>query len=119
MHMDRPVFVFGSNLSGHHDKGAALEALRNRGALYGNGLGLQGNSYAIPTKDENLRSLPLVKIAKGIEHFLDFAKTHPWLLFEVTPIACDRTGYKPEQVAPMFESASFNVTLPQVFKLAV
>jgi len=40
-------------------------------------------------------------------------------LFEVTPIACDRTGYKPEQVAPMFESASFNVTLPQAFKLAV
>jgi len=119
MHMDRPVFVFGSNLSGHHDKGAALEALRNRGAIYGNGLGLQGNSYAIPTKDETLRSLPLVKIAEGIERFLDFAKTHPWLLFEVTPIACGRTGYKPEHIAPMLESAPHNVTLPQVFKLAV
>jgi len=49
MHMDRPVFVFSSNLSGHHDEGAALEALRNRGAIYGNAQGSQGNSYAIPT----------------------------------------------------------------------
>jgi hypothetical protein len=118
MHMDRPVFVFGSNLSGHHDEGAALEALRNRGAIYGNGLGLQGNSYAIPTTDENLRPLPLAKIAEGVERFLDFARMHPWQLFEVTPVACGHTGYKPEHVAPMFASASHNVTLPRVFKLA-
>jgi len=116
--MDRPVFVFSSNLSGHHDEGAALEALRNRGAIYGNAQGSQGNSYAIPTKDEDLRSLPLIRIAEEIERFLDFAKTHPWLLFEVTPIACGSAGYRPEEVAPIFESASHNVTLPQVLRLA-
>lgn len=116
MHMDRSVLVFGSNLAGHHDQGAAFEALRSRGAIYGNGCGLQGNSYAIPTQDESLRPLPLEKIGMGIHCFLDFAKTHPWLLFEVTPIACNCAGYQPEHVAPMFKSAPHNVTLPQVFK---
>ncbi len=92
--------------------------MRKRGAIYGKGLELQGNSYAIPTRDENLRALPLVEIAEGVERFLNFAKTHPWQLFEVMPIACGRTGYKPEHVAPMFASASHNVTLPQAFELA-
>jgi hypothetical protein len=116
MHMDRPVFVFGSNIAGRHDQGAALEALRSRGAIYGNGFGPQGNSYAIPTKDEYLRLLPLEKIAAGIDSFLDFARTHPWSLFEVTPIACDYPGYNPERIAPLFNCVPHNVTLPQVFK---
>lgn len=116
MHMDRPVFVFSSNIAGHHDKGAALEAFRNRGAIYGNGCGLQGNSYAIPTEDENLRLFPLVAIAEEIDRFLDFAKTRPWLLFEVTPIACGRAGYRPKDVATLFDTASHNVNLPQVLE---
>lgn len=116
MHMDRPVFVFGSNLAGRHDQGAALEALRNRGAIYGRGFGPQGNSYAIPIKDENLRSLSLERIAAWVECFLDFARIHPWLLFEVTPIACERAGYKPEHIAPLFRYVPHNVTLPQAFK---
>ena len=114
MHMDRPVFVFSSNIAGHHDTEAALEAFRNRGPIYGNGFGFQGNSYAIPTRDENLRLFPLTKIAEGIDRFLDFARTRPWLLFEVTPIACGRAGYRPRDVATLFDAASHNVTLPRV-----
>lgn len=53
------VFVFGSNLAGRHGKGAALRARRYRSAIYGGGIGSQGNSYAIPTKDHQLRILPL------------------------------------------------------------
>jgi len=116
MHMDRPVFVFGSDLAGRHDKGAALEALRNRGANYGQGSGLQGNSYAIPTKDESLCSLPLATIAARVETFICFAKTRPWLLFELAPADFGLAEYKPDDIAPMFERAPHNVTLPQVFK---
>jgi hypothetical protein len=74
------------------------------------------NSYAIATNDENLRLLSLKKIAAGIDLFLDFARAHPWLLFEVTPIACDYPGYKPEHIAPLFNRVPHNVTLPQAFK---
>jgi hypothetical protein len=112
MHMDRPVFVFASNLAGRHSDGTALEAVLTRGAIHGQGFGLQGNSYAIPAKDENLRALPLVEIAAGVERFLDFARTRPWLLFEVKPVLGDLAGYKPDDVASMFEHAPHNVTLP-------
>jgi hypothetical protein len=53
------VFVFGSNLAGRHGKGAALWARQHRGAIYGQGVGRQGNAYAIPIKDGQLRVLPL------------------------------------------------------------
>ena len=54
-----PIFVFGSNLAGRHGKGAALYAKKHHGAIYGQGYGLQGRSFAIPTKDYNLKTLPL------------------------------------------------------------
>lgn len=50
------IFVFGSNLAGRHGAGSALEALKKHGAIYGQGVGRQGNSYAIPTNDERLRT---------------------------------------------------------------
>jgi hypothetical protein len=68
------VFVFGSNLAGRHGRGAAKDALAY-GAKYGIGIGLSGNSYAIPTKDIRIQTLPLVSIAKYISEFLDFTTT--------------------------------------------
>ena len=115
MHMDRPMFVFGSDRAGRHLEGAALEALRNRGAVYGQGAGPQGNSYAIPTRCEASRALPRDEIANGVMAFLDYTHTHPWLLFDVTPIGCDLAGHGPEEIAPMFAGAPHNVTLPRVF----
>lgn len=109
------IFVFGSNLAGRHGKGAALYALQHRGAQYGQGIGLQGLSYAIPTKDEHLRSLPLAEIGRFVEQFLTFAKEHPKLQFEVTPIGCGLAGYRPVDIAPMFERAPGNVRLPGEF----
>ena len=64
------IFVFGSNLAGRHGKGAALWARNNRGAVYGQGEGPQGLSYAIPTKDAKLRSLPLAADRVGVRRFL-------------------------------------------------
>jgi hypothetical protein len=111
--MSDPVFVFGSNLAGRHGKGAALWAKRHHGAIYGQGEGYQGNSYAIPTKDENLRTLPLREIERGVRVFLAFARSRPDLQFHVTPIGCGLAGYRPDQIAPMFRDAPSNAVMPE------
>lgn len=111
------IFVFGSNLAGRHGKGAALYARQNHGAIYGQGEGLQGTSYGIPTKDANLRTLPLDTIEIYVGNFLDFAMCHPELTFKVTAIGTGLAGYSPKQIAPMFDLPSpRNVILPDVFK---
>ena len=114
--MSPPVFVFGSNLAGRHGKGAALAARKYHGAKYGIGEGPQGNSYAIPTKDEQLKSLPLTEILHGVHRFIMYAEAHPELTFEVTPIGCGLAGYEPRQIAPMFRVAGPNVKLPYEFR---
>lgn len=114
--MADPVFVFGSNLAGRHGKGAALWARQYRGAINGRGEGLQGNSYAIPTKDANLRSLPLDAIQNNVVSFLEFALAHPEMTFQVTPIGCGLAGYTPEQIASMFDlPPPRNVIMPPEF----
>lgn len=107
------IFVFGSNLAGRHGKGSALEALRNHGAVLGQGRGLQGKSYAIPTKDERLNILPLDLIHVHVECFKMFASMHPRYTFNVVKIGCGLAGYKEEQIAPMFKGAPENVNLPK------
>lgn len=103
------IFVFGSNMAGRHGKGAALWAKQNRGAIYGQGVGLQGNSYAIPTKDAQLKTLPLWFIEEKVRDFVNFAKLHPEMEFEVTPVGCGLAGYSKEQIGPMFRDAPRNV----------
>ena len=107
------IFVFGSNLAGRHGKGAALTARQEHGAIYGQGVGLQGRSYAIPTKDQYLRTLPLNRIKWFVDAFLEFAVKHPKLTFTVTRIGCGLAGYKDEDIAPMFENAPENCLLPE------
>ena len=113
------VFVFGSNTAGRHGKGAALFARQSRGAIYGQGEGLQGNSYAIPTKgqrlDRSLYTLPLEQIRAGVDRFLAFALSRPDLQFEVTPIGCGFAGYRHEEIAPMFAGAPATCRLPTDF----
>lgn len=109
--MTTSIFVFGSNLAGRHGKGAALHARQHCGAVYGQGKGLQGHSYAIPTKDAYLRTLPLETIQKYVNDFLTFARQSNFT-FEVTRIGCGLAGYKNEQIAPMFANAPPNCVLP-------
>jgi hypothetical protein len=109
------VFVFGSNLAGRHGKGAALYARQHRGAIYGQGEGLQGRSYAITTKDAAIRTLPLDAIASHVARFVEFARANPQLRFEVTAIGCGVAGYVPAQIAPLFKGAPANCTLPAEF----
>lgn len=106
------IFVFGSNLAGRHGKGAALCALRNHGAIYGQGVGRQGNSYAIPTKDARIRTLPLDRIAVYVSEFLEYARQNPDTEFEVTRIGCGLAGYKEADIKPMFKEAPRNCHLP-------
>jgi hypothetical protein len=110
-----PIFVFGSNEVGRHGKGAALFARQNHGAVYGQGVGSQGNSYAIPTRDRRLATLPLSQIEAYVAQFKAFAAEHPDLWFWVTAIGCGLAGYKPEQIAPMFRDAPANCQLPVDF----
>lgn len=110
-----PIFVFGSNHASRHGRGAALWARQHRGAVYGQGVGPQGRAYAIPTKDRHLDVLPLGVIADHVQRFLAYARLHPELPFELTPIGCGLAGYRPDQIAPMFANAPVNVSLPAAF----
>jgi hypothetical protein len=97
------IFVFGSNLAGRHGKGAALEARQKHGAIYGQGVGFQGRSYAIPTKDSHIQTLPLPSIGKYVREFIAFAEINPNMRFNVTRIGCGLAGYDwDKDVRPLF-----------------
>lgn len=108
----KKILVFGSNIAGRHTKGVALRAYKEYGAIYGEGSGLHGNSYAIPVKDEDFKSLPLNKIQRHVDQFLRFAKLNPDMTFDVTRIGCEYLGYEDKDIAPMFTGASKNCQLP-------
>jgi hypothetical protein len=112
---ERYIFVFGSNLAGIHGAGAALQATKEWGAILGQGKGLQGDSYAIPTKNEQIKTLPLDQIQIYVEEFLAFAKNNPQLTFLITAIGCGLAGYKPNQITPFFKEAPNNCILPEEF----
>lgn len=106
------IFVFGSNLEGMHGGGAALTAYKKFGAVWGQGTGLQGRSYGIPTMQGGVET-----IKPYVDEFIDFARKHPDLRFLVTPIGCGIAGFKPSQIAPLFTEAKNlpNIYLPKEF----
>lgn len=109
---ENEIFVFGSNLAGQHAGGAAQVAYLRFGAEWGQGEGLQGQSYAIPTMQGGVET-----IAPYVDTFIEFATAHPELHFYVTPIGCGIAGFKNEEIAPLFRSALSldNVSLPEKF----
>ena len=102
-------FVFGSNEAGRHGKGAALCAKKYFGAIYGQGHGEQGRSYAVATKDASLRSLSIDEIRENVRVFIQHAVNHPHKQFAVSRIGCGLAGYKDEDIAPMFKGSPSNV----------
>lgn len=106
------VFVFGSSLAGYHRGGAARVAREKFGAISGQGVGLQGRSYAIPTLQGGVDT-----IKPFVDEFIDFAKSHPELKFYVTRIGCGIAGFKDEEIAPLFRDVlgMENVVLPKSF----
>lgn len=109
---DDEVFVFGSNLAGMHGGGAARFAFANFGAVWGQGTGLQGRSYAIPTMQGGVET-----IRPYVDEFIDFARKHPELKFLVTEIGCGIAGFSPSDIAPLFAEALEveNIWLPRRF----
>lgn len=106
------IFVFGSNLDGMHDGGAARVAYNKFGAIWGQGVGLQGQSYGIPTMHGGVDA-----IKPYVDEFIDFAKSHPELKFLVTRIGCGIAGFRDEEMAPLFKDAIEieNIYLPKSF----
>ena len=106
------IFVFGSNLAGMHGGGAAWIAYQRFGAIMGQGVGLQGQSYAIPTMQGGVET-----IKPYVDEFIDFAKAHPELKFLVTKIGCGIAGFREEEIAPLFYRAidCKNIVLPKEF----
>ncbi len=106
------IFVFGSNLQGHHAGGAARAAELKFGAIWGQGIGLQGQSYAIPTMQGGVET-----IRPYVDQFIAFAKEHTELFFYVTRIGCGIAGFRDEDIAPLFKEALAleNVCMPKSF----
>ena len=103
------IFVFGSNLRGMHAGGAARAAYHKFGAVMGQGVGLQGQSYAIPTMQGGVET-----IKPYVDEFINFARQHTELTFLVTRIGCGIAGFRDEEIAPLFAEAHqlSNVVLP-------
>ncbi len=106
------VFVFGSNLAGMHGGGAAYVAFKKFGAVMGCGVGLRGQSYAIPTMQGGVET-----IKPYVDEFITFASAHPELFFYVTRIGCGIAGFRDKEIAPLFAKAVGleNVCLPKSF----
>ena len=106
------IFVFGSNLAGMHGGGAARMACKQFGAIWGQGVGLQGQSYAIPTMQGGIET-----IKPYVDQFIEFAKQNPRFKFLVTEIGCGIAGFTVEEIAPLFSEARTveNIYLPERF----
>lgn len=106
------IFVFGSNLAGMHGGGAAYVAMEYFGAIWGQGVGLQGQCYAIPTMQGGVET-----IKPYADEFICFAKAHQEYTFYVTRIGCGIAGFSDEQIAPLFHDALDipNILLPEEF----
>lgn len=109
---ENEIFVFGSNLEGMHGGGAARVAYNKFGAIWGQGVGLQGQSYGIPTMHGGVDV-----IKPYVDEFINFAKSHPELKFLVTRIGCGIAGFRDEEMAPLFKDAIEieNIYLPKSF----
>lgn len=106
------VFVFGSNLAGHHLGGAARTAMERFGAVWGQGVGLQGKSYAIPTMQGGVET-----IKPYVDDFIRLAREWDQTTFYITRIGCGIAGFSDEEIAPLFAGALdlYNVRLPKSF----
>ena len=104
-------------MSGIHGAGAASFAFENRGAKWGQGWGIEGQSFAIPTKDRTIRhTLPLPVIKGYVDDFLKFAQRFSAIEFQVTCIGCGLAGLKHEDVAPMFRMGTKNLFFDDLWK---
>ncbi len=116
----KTIFVFGSNKPGWHGAGAAKDALDEHGAIYGQGEGLQGNSYAVPTRDAaivngrlRIWTLPLSEVRQSVNRLRAVAKKYPNYRFECTAFGTGYAGFTHPEIAPMLKGAPKNIVVPK------
>lgn len=114
---ENEIFVFGSNLLGIHKRGAAKDALDNYGAILGQGEGLQGQSYALPTKNTPTEFMPYENLKQYIDRLHLTIKQNPNLHFLITKVGCNLAGFTVWEIAPLFKDFIFlnNCSLPRDF----
>ena len=112
---DDEIFVFGSNDHGIHGAGAAKQAMK-WGAVYGQGFGHYGETFAIPTKDMKVDTLPINIIKLYVDVFIRYAQNHPELKFLLTEIGTGLAGLKHEEIAPLFKNAPKNVIMTEKWR---
>lgn len=112
--MKTVYFVFGSNLAGRHGRGAAKKAHQHWGAAYGTGKGFTGNAYAVPTKDKDLKPLPLKDIRQHVKDLIHDARTTPRALFYITAFGTGLAGYSIKEIKSLFGDFS-NLPYNMVF----
>lgn len=114
---ENEVFVMGTNLLGRHGAGAARFAAKKFGAEEGVGFGPTGQCYALPTKNEQIRTMKIEEIKPFIELFITEAKLDPERNYLVTEVGCGLAGFEPKDIAPLFKDAVDvpNIHLPQRF----
>lgn len=100
------VFCFGSNLEGHHIGGAAHTALEKFGAVWGKGVGIQGQSYALPTMGG------IEQLKAYAKDFVEYAATHPDRTFYLTKVGCGIAGFSEDEVKPVFAYTPSNIVKP-------
>lgn len=110
------IFVFGSNEAGRHGAGAAAYAFKHRKAAWAVGYGQTGESFAIPTKDKRIETLPITKVKEYVDNFLIHARKNPETEFQVTRIGCGLAGFTDEEIAPLFVDAPPNCLFDEVWK---
>ena len=112
----KQIFVFGSNLAGIHGAGAAQAAKLFYDAVPGIGIGVTGYSYAIPTKDQNIKTLSLDIIQQYVWAFIKYSKANPELEFFITRVGCGLAGYEDKDIAPMFKECGDNCSFAEQWK---
>ncbi|MFT4021740.1 MAG: hypothetical protein QM666_09515, partial [Acinetobacter sp.] len=113
---ENTIFVFGSDLAGRHQEGAARIAHLYFGAILGVARGWSGQSYAIPTLNEHLQRVPLSQIQHYIEDFKIYTKNHINSTYFITALGCGQAGYDVADIAPLFQDISTNVIFPESFR---
>lgn len=106
------IFVFGSNLRGAHGKGAAECAKNYFGAIYGKGEGIQGQSYAVPTKDHNIKTRDISDIRPAVDRLIEFANANKHKVFIITELGTGLARLDPGSMAGLFYRAPLNCVLP-------
>lgn len=114
--MAKRVFVFGSNEAGIHGAGAAKYAYEKKGARFGFSYGHIGDSFAIPTKNERIETLPLNNIQAYVYGFIAYAIGHPKLTFQVTQVGCGLAGIPVKDMAEMFIGAPKNCLFDEAWR---